>query len=312
MRLLSLVLLLHSNSAGHLNLNGPDSKISMGGATLQAYCGNRDVAIADSSIVGGQLHSFRHDLPQEAALDVVLQLLNVPPTCAGISLSQPCASTVDTNPRLFFSCTWEPVSYAGSNYSTRLASYPNELAAVGGKALLGIEVLLGCPLPTWTWVYQAFGVVSSSPRLNLHVHFHDPVSEMALPVPFQLRAAQHFTVPHGALIRAQIEHLSYYEAGLLVHIESALGSDFHGYTYSTAGVGCDRSSCAQDFGIGMNWIPGLAHPATVSLCLLTSDAHSLLVPSAPAARPEIHSALECTMGCTHVSGAPVRVCDRRG
>ena len=85
-RMVLVMLCLHRQaSAADLHLSGAGSKIIMGGAQIQASCSD-GTAAAVSEIQG----------TPGVDEDVVLYLINVPPSCGGRSLSQPCAAGRDT------------------------------------------------------------------------------------------------------------------------------------------------------------------------------------------------------------------------
>ena len=239
-RMVLVMLCLHRQaSAADLHLSGAGSKIIMGGAQIQASCSD-GTAAAVSEIQG----------TPGVDEDVVLYLINVPPSCGGRSLSQPCAAGRDTFRRAQFTCTWTASS--GISNSTTAHAHPRAVSTPDG-AHLGIEVYFTCPVPSEHWVSSAYPIAprdGHSSILTLQLDFANPVAGTSTTIPFEVPMSQNFDVSrwvHSLAIRSQLQ-----SGELLVHIQTDLGSTFNGFTFLTSSTVCSYDLCASDYGVGMN------------------------------------------------------------
>jgi len=132
-----LALLIGFNHGAVLELSGPESRIEMGGAALEVACMDRNASFADVEVTGDTA----------AGGTVTLGLLNVHPTCAGLSITTPCASHPNEVPRrrALFHCNY--VGAAGELSDGPFRATAVEILSASGTSM-GFSVSLACPIPS--------------------------------------------------------------------------------------------------------------------------------------------------------------------
>lgn len=143
----------------------PCAEFGANGAVLQARC----PAVGPTSLDVAASWAFL----ERQSSSVRVHLVGVPPSCAGLGLSTPCASVSAEYPPLFHCAWWQDGGDEIIQTDGRRASVSEEVDA-SGKETGAKQVFLVCPLPSTPHFATLAGVGTSEATLKLRVYHTVP------------------------------------------------------------------------------------------------------------------------------------------